>query len=73
MNGFSLLLTIASLGVVYSWRTGVDQHHRALVHGVLRQKGVVSRGHDVDNGVADAENVEAGSGHCELRVDAGLA
>src|SRR5947209_20016666 len=25
MNGISLLLTLASLNVVYSWRTGVDQ------------------------------------------------
>jgi hypothetical protein len=31
MNGFSLLLTIASLGVVYSWRTGVDQQQEYVL------------------------------------------
>jgi hypothetical protein len=31
MNGFSLLLTIASLGVVYSGRTGVDQQQEYVL------------------------------------------
>jgi hypothetical protein len=31
MNGFSLLLTFASLGVVYSWRTGVDQQQEYVL------------------------------------------
>ena len=31
MNGFSLLLTIASLSVVYSWRTGVDQQQEYVL------------------------------------------
>src|SRR5262245_21521565 len=31
MNGFSLLLSIASLGVVYSWRTGVDQQQEYVL------------------------------------------
>jgi hypothetical protein len=31
MNGFSLLLTLASLGVVYSWRTGVDQQQEYVL------------------------------------------
>jgi hypothetical protein len=31
MNGFSLLLAFASLGVVYSWRTGVDQQQEYVL------------------------------------------
>jgi hypothetical protein len=31
MNGFSLLLTFASLGVVYSWRTGADQQQEYVL------------------------------------------
>jgi hypothetical protein len=31
MNGFSLLLTLASLSVVYSWRTGVDQQQEYVL------------------------------------------
>ena len=31
MNGFSLLLTIASLSVVYSWRTGADQQQEYVL------------------------------------------
>src|SRR5437016_161364 len=31
MNGFSLLLMFASLGVVYSWRTGVDQQQEYVL------------------------------------------
>src|SRR5438552_17149525 len=31
MNGFSLLLAFASLSVVYSWRTGVDQQQEYVL------------------------------------------
>ena len=31
MNGFSLLMAMASLGVVYSWRTGVDQQQEYVL------------------------------------------
>ena len=31
MNGFSLLLAFASLGVVYSWRTGADQQQEYVL------------------------------------------
>src|SRR4029434_10845429 len=31
MNGFSLLMVLASLGVVYSWRTGVDQQQEYVL------------------------------------------
>jgi hypothetical protein len=31
MNGFSLLMALASLGVVYSWRTGVDQQQEYVL------------------------------------------
>jgi hypothetical protein len=31
MNGFSLLLAFTSLGVVYSWRTGVDQQQEYVL------------------------------------------
>src|SRR5436305_1650066 len=31
MNGISLLLTLASLNVVYSWRTGVDQQQEYVL------------------------------------------
>jgi hypothetical protein len=31
MNGFSLLLAVASLGVTYSWRTGLDQQQEYVL------------------------------------------
>jgi hypothetical protein len=39
---------------------GVDQRHCPLAHGVTRQEGLVHRRHHVDDGVADAEDVEPG-------------
>ena len=41
----------------------VDQLHAALVHVLLDQEIVLGARKHVDNGVADAENVEAGGGH----------
>ena len=41
----------------------VDQRHGALVHALRHQEIVLGAGDDVDNGVADAEHVVAGSGH----------
>src|SRR5205823_7641422 len=37
----------------------VDQRHTALVHAVANQEIVVDARDDVDDGVADAKNVEA--------------
>jgi len=31
MNGFSLLLALAGMSVVYSWRTGVDQQQEYVL------------------------------------------
>ncbi len=41
----------------------VDQHHPALVLVVPAEKRVVHRGQQIDDGVADAENVETGTVH----------
>jgi hypothetical protein len=41
----------------------VDQPHRALVEPLGGEEGVVGGGDDVDDGVADAEDVEASVGH----------
>ena len=42
---------------------GVDQRHRPLLDPVGREKGVVGMGDHVDDGVADAGDVEFGRGH----------
>ena len=51
-----------------------DQGHAGLGDIVLGQKGVLDRGQDVDNSVADANHVETGGAHgsklqkdCEFR------
>ena len=41
----------------------VDQHHGALLHAVTEQKIFPRTANDVDDGVPDAENVEAGISH----------
>jgi hypothetical protein len=41
----------------------VDQRHAALVHALRHQEIVLGAGDDVDNGIADAEHIVAGSGH----------
>ena len=46
----------------------IDQRHAAFVHALRGQKIVLGAGDDVDNGVADAENVVAGSGHKLPRI-----
>ena len=46
-------------GIQRLGRLGVDQHHRALVHVMARQERVVRARHHIDDGVADAEDVEA--------------
>ena len=42
---------------------GADEAHGALVHVLLRQEGVLDGGDDVDDGVADAAEVEARGRH----------
>ena len=42
----------------------VDQRHRALAHAVLEQKVVFGAGDHVDDGVADAEDVETRRRSC---------
>jgi hypothetical protein len=41
----------------------VDQRHGALAHVVPDEERVVGAGDDVDNGIAEAENVVASGGH----------
>ena len=41
----------------------VDQGHGALAHRVTGEEVVLGAGDDVDDGVADAEHVEAEGGH----------
>jgi hypothetical protein len=41
----------------------VDQAHHALGQPLLREEGVIAIGDDVDNGIADAQHIEAGVGH----------
>jgi hypothetical protein len=41
----------------------VDQRHAALAHVVRDEKCVIGAGDDVDNGIAEAENVVANGGH----------
>ncbi len=41
----------------------VDQPHRALVERLGGDEGVVGDGDDIDDGIADAQHVEAGVGH----------
>jgi hypothetical protein len=45
----------------------VDQLHRALVHAVRGEEGVVGVGDDIDDRIADGEHVEAAVGHSGLR------
>jgi hypothetical protein len=42
---------------------GVDQPHRPLLIAFAIEEGVVDAGDDIDDGVADGEDVEAGVGH----------
>ena len=44
-------------------RCGVDQRHGAFVHGVGGQEIVRHRGDDVDNGIADAQDIETRLDH----------
>ena len=44
-------------------RRFVDQRHAALVEAVGKEKIVVAWSEDIDDGIADAENFEAGFGH----------
>ena len=46
----------------------VDQGHAALVHVVLGDERLWHGGHDVDDGIADAEDVETGCVHAVLPV-----
>ena len=64
MNGVSLLLAIASLGVVYSWRTGVDQQQGTvlqmepeIVQALLAPVGPTGKPEEIDSDVPP----EAGS------------
>ena len=41
----------------------IDQRHAALAHAMRQQKVIVGPGKDVDDGVADAEDVETSGGH----------
>ena len=41
----------------------VDQRHAALLHVLLDQEIVLGAGNDIDDGIADSENVVAGRGH----------
>jgi hypothetical protein len=43
-----------------------DQRHRPLAHGVTNEEIVIGAGDDVDDGVADAENVVADVRHAGL-------
>ena len=42
---------------------GVDQRHRPFDERLFRQKCVIGMGDDVDNGIADADDVNSGLGH----------
>ncbi len=44
-------------------RVGVDEAHMPLGRAVARQEGVVAASDDVDDGVADGDDVVAGLGH----------
>ena len=44
----------------------VDQGHRTLGQALAFQEGVIGLGQNIDNGVADADNVETGIGHESL-------
>src|SRR6188768_3851523 len=58
MNGFSLLLTIASLGVVYSWRTGVDQQQEYVLQIEPEIVQALAAGEEIFSDVpADAGNL----------------
>jgi len=58
MNGFSLLLTIASLGVVYSWRTGVDQQQEYVLQIEPEIVQALSAGEEIFSDVpADVGNL----------------
>ena len=53
-------------GVIDRLRTRlVDQRHRAFVHALLEQKIFFGAGDDIDDRIADAENVETSSWHDE--------
>ena len=42
---------------------GVDQFHRTLDHLLLAEKGFIDFSQNIDDGIADGENVIAGGGH----------
>ena len=41
----------------------VDQRHAALAHVVRGEERIFGAGDDIDNGIAETENVVAGGGH----------
>jgi hypothetical protein len=41
----------------------IDQRHAAFAHAMRQQKVVVGPGQDIDDGVADAKDVETSGGH----------
>ena len=52
---------------------GVDQPHRAFDQAFARQEIVVGIGDHIDDGIADAQDIEARVGHSTLRGNSGKA
>ena len=49
------------MGIEHFGLFGVDQRHRALDHAELFERGIIGLGQNINNRVADAQNVELSS------------